>query len=414
MANMSRRERIALLERAEAGGDGLAEDPAARPSRGGSREETRRPSREESGPRKAAARKPSAQREGTPPDDDEEMAGMVSNEDWLEQRRQSRRQRLQQRGGGRARAGEPEPLPTCDEDSGAKGSRAAPEGRRRAARETALGQGDDGGAAPGGLTRPLLEELEDAMRLGSEDPRWPAICSSLGTIAHRLPSGGLARAIKALAFRDPELEGTGLPRDKAALQGAVEALLVCVTPQLGTLEPGLVADTLSVMAAAGVKEQTHLDMLLAQLLVLLRKDRGSFGPFMLSGIAGSLGALHEAGLSAKKAASGASSAANRRCMDALGEQIAKSLEDFGAAEVARLGGTYIVSFLDDVQRRAALRRAAELEVGLALHSCAHLAAMQDTERTVRTASFAFIASLPDLTKDYLMRIKASAKAAGAS
>jgi len=73
-----------------------------------------------------------------------------------------------------------------------------------------------------------------------------------------------------------------------------------------------------------------------------------------------------------------------------------------------MGGAYLVAFADDVLRRAVLAHAADLGAGLVVGSSrAELAAMQEIERSVRQHSFAFIASLPDQTKDYLMKLKAA-------
>lgn len=176
------------------------------------------------------------------------------------------------------------------------------------------------------------------------------------------------------------------------------------------LSPGVIVDALRAMAVAKVGEQTYLDVLLAQLLVVLRRDRASLDPGVLSSVAGSLGTLHEAGLSAKRGASGASASANRRCVEALGSLVAETLEDFSAGDLARTGGSFLVAFLDDTQRRSVLRRAADLEAGLRAPGSDQLAGMQYVERIMRQHSFAFIASLPDHTKDYLMKLK-NAKAA---
>lgn len=195
---------------------------------------------------------------------------------------------------------------------------------------------------------------------------------------------------------------------KAAFRSTLDAVLVCVAPQLGSLSTGVVADALAAMAAVQIEEQSHLDLLLVQLLVLLRRDRDSFTPSMLASLAGAIGSLHESGVSAKRAGSGASSAANRRCLDALAEQIASNLSKFGAEELGKMGGPFLVAFTDDVLRRAVLAHAAVLEAGLSVGSShAELKAMQDVERVVRQHSFTFIASLPDQTKDYLMKLKAA-------
>merc|ERR1712087_600055 len=88
---------------------------------------------------------------------------------------------------------------------------------------------------------------------------------------------------------------------------------------------------------------------------------------------------------------------------------ASSIDSFGEEDLARLGGAFLVAFLDDVQRRCVLRRAATLPAGLQAPSGSWLATtMQAVEAALRRHSFAFIASLPDETKDYLMRLKMAA------
>lgn len=255
-----------------------------------------------------------------------------------------------------------------------------------------------------------VEELERAEPGG---PRWGPACTRLAASAHRLQSGSLARCVDALlaaAGRMPDGEAGAEPR--AALRTAAEAILGCLTPQIGTLGAPVVAEALRLMAAAQVEEQTFLDMLLARLLVTIKHDHAGFSPQLLAVIAGALGTLHVQGMSAKRAASGASSAANRRCVEALGEAVMKALPDFGGHEVARTGGHFLVAFLDDGQRRLFLARAADLQVGFA-GDVGLLPAMQDMELAIRRHSFAFIASLADATKDYLMRLKVATHQAAA-
>merc|ERR1719473_1622123 len=115
-------------------------------------------------------------------------------------------------------------------------------------------------------------------------------------------------------------------------------------------------------------------MILAQLLVVLRRNDAALTPRVLAVLAGSIATLHTKGLSAKKAGSGASSSANKRCMDTLNQKIGEALMDFGDYEFARVGGPYIVVFFEDSQRRTYLARAAELEVGLRPGSCKRLEA----------------------------------------
>jgi len=402
LAHMSRRERIALLEGESSGGGTSSRAPAASARR-----------REDSVPRRRGgnASLRAASTQSCPAEN--EADDQLDDEEWLERRRQGRKMRLQQKTAGR---------PPASLRSGAANTAAAAEDAGEAAipprpfgRVASTAGAPPGAEAAAENGNPKasggspLEDLEDIARFPPDDPRWTCACEGLAAGAHKLPPGTLARAAEVLAAAGAPPEGFAAN----GLRAAAEALLACLTPQLGVLGPAALADALRTMANGRVKEQTYLDMLLAQLLVLLRRDRSSFTPQMTSVLAGSLGALHDAGLSAKHASSGASSAANRRCVEALSEQIVGSLDAIGPEEVARLGGPFIMAFMDDGQRRAVLRRAAELQVGLRAETEPLLPALQAVEQSVRQHSFAFIASLPDETKDYLMRLKGTA-AAGAA
>mmetsp|Transcript_23490 Transcript_23490/g.42900 ORF Transcript_23490/g.42900 Transcript_23490/m.42900 type:complete len:1014 (-) Transcript_23490:72-3113(-) len=424
-ANMSRRERIALLEKADGGASAEdasawrlgAREPSA--SRRGEDSNARRRDDSSSG-RQANQSTLRSYRSETPDQSQGAPDDALEDEAWLEQRRQNRKMRLQHHRAPRS------DVDLQHTNNGAEGPRHTLSERRRIPRsgEQAAVKNDtdsnfDGATLGTSAAEPVQEmrmpfdEVEELARLSINDPRWRDLCSAVAGGAHRLSSGGLIRAIEAVSCKLADPTVSSCPRDEhavGALRGVAEALLGCITPQLGSLSTGVIADALAVMAAVTLEEQTSLDMLLAQLLVLLRRDKASFTPAMLSRIGGAIGTLHAAGVSAKRAGSGASSAANRRCLEALTELIHKALEEFSGVELAGLGGSFIVNFMDDVLRRAVLRRAAELEVGLAPGSEGQLLTMQGVEQTVRQHSFAFIASLPDQTKDYLTKLKASSSA----
>jgi len=410
VSQLSRRERIALLE----GGCsdvGLADGavgsssscpPRERPPREDSlrrrdvREDStmrRREGREaRGGERRIVSARDAA---GATPESDRDPDEQLHDEDWYEQRRQNRAARLQ-KAVARPNGPQRDALDDLQQAVANAGSDVATEGSPNE------GQ--------------LLKELAEISRYGT-DSRCLRILASVSIGAHKLSSGGLVRAIETLAASDStSASSSGSPvsaaepasdeqKGAAALRSAAEALLVCLTPQLSTIGTTVLVDALRLMTAARVEEQTYLDMLLAQLLVALRRDRALFPPATLATIAGAIGTLHGHGLSAKRAGSGASSAANKRCLDAVGEMIIKDLENLSDDEIARLGGHFIVNFLDDVQRRGVLRRAAEREVGLRPGCIALLAPMKSVEQAVRQNSFAFIASLPDITKDYFTRLK---------
>lgn len=394
-SSLSRRERIALLEQGVSGVDEAA-------------------SRRDSEPRRGRAGEPTESSRSPGPDD------RLDDDAWLEQRRQNRKLRLQQRGAGRASslgaAARDGSSAGVDRDGPALGAdRGLSVGGAVSSTHT-LRHAAASGAQGGG--RSSQDELDELARGISGSPEWVAAVNALAGGAHRLPSSGLVRAMELFAVglaswmagdgaAVPPAAGAGAAELASQLRPASEALLGCLTAQLGTLGVSVVADAMRVMAATRVEEQTLLDMLLARLLVLLRHERAAFSAAALADIAGALGALHEAGaVSPKRAASGASSASNKRCIDALSERIADSLAMFTDEDIARLGGHFITGFLDDVQKRAVLRHAAELNAGLEKGASQRVsAALQRIEHVVRKHSFAFIASLPDHTKDYLMKLK---------
>ena len=65
-----------------------------------------------------------------------------------------------------------------------------------------------------------------------------------------------------------------------------------------------------------------------------------------------------------------------------------------------------MGYMDDVLRRLVLRQAAALEAGLQTESPDWVrTSMLQIEEAVRMHSFAFIASLPDESRGYLLRLK---------
>mmetsp|Transcript_18186 Transcript_18186/g.31933 ORF Transcript_18186/g.31933 Transcript_18186/m.31933 type:complete len:665 (-) Transcript_18186:84-2078(-) len=363
-AKLSRRERIALLEEGNESKVQERKVPGRRPE------------------------EPWAVRTPAPtyaPPVPAQAEDQLDDEDWLELRRQNRKMRLQQHSTTRP------PVRATDAATSADAEFAYADVERLHAEQTSLSP---------------QHAVEELARLKGSDPRFVSTCNAITSGAHKLTSGGLVRAMEVFTAGEASQD----EKSAAAFRLAAEALLGCLTPQLQSLGTSAVVDSLKAMSAAKVQEQTYLDMLLAQLLVLLRRERISFSAPVLSSIAGTLGKLQEAGMSAKRAASGASSTANRRCVESLSEIIVGEIAEFREEDVALIGGSYMVNFMDDVQRRTVLRTAAQLQAGLTSQGSAAwvTAAMVRVERAVRGHSFAFIASLPDDIKDYLMKLKASA------
>mmetsp|Transcript_29891 Transcript_29891/g.44407 ORF Transcript_29891/g.44407 Transcript_29891/m.44407 type:complete len:92 (-) Transcript_29891:248-523(-) len=84
-----------------------------------------------------------------------------------------------------------------------------------------------------------------------------------------------------------------------------------------------------------------------------------------------------------------------------------ALPQMSDSDVCLIGGAFVVTYLDDTEKRSFLAHCADISAGLAEGASVEVVlAMQELEYTVRRHSFSFIASLPDKTKDYLMRLKA--------
>jgi len=261
------------------------------------------------------------------------------------------------------------------------------------------------GPSPEPVTVPAQQAVEELGRHCFEDLRYAKACYSLSRNAHRLSTGSLVRVVEILAA------GERAPPETNQLACA-DAVIGALAPHMTALGLPVLRNCLKVMTTVEVKEQTYLDMLLAQLLVLFRRESGSVPPAALAALAGFIGSLHEAGVSARRGASSASCAANRRCIDTLNELILRHAAEFVEEELATVGSPYLLTFMDDVMRRTILRGAAAIGAGLLPESQPWVTeALVQMEEAVRTSYFAFIASLPDETKDYLMKLKATAASA---
>lgn len=238
---------------------------------------------------------------------------------------------------------------------------------------------------------------QDAVECLAGDEKLAAY-KSLARHSHRLDTESLVRAVELmLAGPKPQTESDAL--------ACAESLLGNLSAQMGSLGFAPLMNCLKLMAYAEVQEQTYLDMLLAQLLVLFRRDGGSFSPSMLTPICGALGHLQEVGISAKRGASGSNCTANRRCLEMLTQLLTRHILEFAEEELATLGASFVLNYMDDVLRRSVLRQAATLQAGLGDCPTWVTNSMVHIEEAVRTHSFAFIASLPDESKDYLLKLK---------
>eukprot|EP00434_Breviolum_minutum_P013252 symbB.v1.2.011673.t1/scaffold785.1/size162803/10 len=245
---------------------------------------------------------------------------------------------------------------------------------------------------------------DDAVEgLTGDVAQYEAACKSLARHAHRLSPERLVKAVELLLKHF----GHGLGGSEAA-----EALLGSLAGSMATLGLEPLLQSLKLMALTAQQEQTTLDMLLAQLLVLSRRDSGQFTCSVLAEIAGALGSLQDSGVSAKRGASGSNCAANRRCLEMMMQLMTRQMAEFKEEELALMGPGFVLTYMDDPLRRQLIRQAAILQAGLTEGEVQN--AFLRLEEAVRTNSFAFIASLPDESKDYLMKLKMIRQAKNAS
>lgn len=249
---------------------------------------------------------------------------------------------------------------------------------------------------------------EDAVEGLANDSQHEAACKCLARQAHRLSTERLLRAVELLL-----LGGCSDEEGRALTSAAAEAILGSLATAMGSLSLEQLMNCLKLMALTGQQEQTTLDMLLAQLLVLSRRDSSSFSCGVLSDFCSALGLLHDAGLSAKRGASSSNCTANRRCLEMVMQLITRQVSEFKDHELAGLGASFVLNYTDDVLRRLVIRQAATLQAGLASEGPTRDGMLQ-LEEAVRTHSFAFIASLPDESKDYLLKLKMIRQEAAAS
>ncbi|CAJ1343089.1 unnamed protein product [Effrenium voratum] len=249
------------------------------------------------------------------------------------------------------------------------------------------------------------QAVEGLGRHECADPEYLDACEALAVGAHKLSTGSLLRAVDLmlgrLALAPPELTG-----DLAAepIRRCGEALLGALAGQMTQLGMQALMNCLRLMVLSGVQEQTFLDMLLAQLLVLSRRESAALTP-RLPELCGGLGALQRREVSARRGASSSNCAANRRCVEMIARLLTQQVPELKEEDLATVGHTFVVTFMDDLLRRAFIRQAACLLAGLRESPEWVTKAMVEVEEAVRTQSFAFIASLPDESKDYLMQLK---------
>jgi len=90
------------------------------------------------------------------------------------------------------------------------------------------------------------------------------------------------QAIKGVTHFCTRNEGKINEQVMIAFRCSAEALLGCITTQLASLDVGMVISALQTMVKAQIEDQTYLDMMLAQLLVLIRRDPKSFTPAVIA------------------------------------------------------------------------------------------------------------------------------------
>lgn len=262
-------------------------------------------------------------------------------------------------------------------------------------------RGDDAAALVNGAMSmaSMMRELErlapDAK--GTDGPAWSKLCTGLCVRAYELPSEELLRAVRLLArgaasfLANPETS-----KLSEELRGTTETLLASIGARLRESDAHFVADALQTMAGVRVGEQIHLDMMVAQLLVLLKKEPGSFGPRVMMRIVNALGVMYEdMKLNAQKTTGGA------RFLEGMNKRMTQKFGDILDDDMGLLHPAYLLRFCDDNFKRAILYRAAQLQLGRRPENREHLTAMKRVEQAMREHSFAFVSTLPHFTKDYM-------------
>lgn len=173
------------------------------------------------------------------------------------------------------------------------------------------------------------------------------------------------------------------------------------------MDSQILAEALEAMAAAGVGEQIHLDMILARLLCFLRRDVAFFSssPSLVVRLAAAVGEIQAVLHLDVKGATAAP--ASHRFVQQLAAEVCKALPTFDEDCLGYLRPGFITHFCDQAMGKSLLERLADLRVGLTKHTSPHhLVMAKCIEAAVRLQlPLDFIASLPKHVRMYLHALK---------
>lgn len=224
-----------------------------------------------------------------------------------------------------------------------------------------------------------------------------------------------AHAVSGPIGRTPETLWQGIAGERAAeeLREAAKRITAALAARVLNSSARFVAEALSAMAVTLTGEQEYLDSMLAQLLLLLQRERRTFVPPVIACIMGAVGHLRQEGgangcaLCARSGAGERATSDNCRFLAAFHERLVEALPDFLDDEFGLLHETYVSTYLNEEELSRLLYRAAQLQVGLRDFSAQHLGVMQRIEAALRAERPVFLKTLPDFTRGYCEKLAAA-------
>lgn len=269
----------------------------------------------------------------------------------------------------------------------------------------------------GALQECSLEELfREADRLessgkgdsGASEEQWIRLASQLCSRAYEANLKAVLRMVRVVSASVRGKRGLSA-RGKKELLRAADHILQSLTGRLQDCDIVSLCEVVETMASAACGTQVFLDMLMALLMGLHRRDRMVPSASEALRLANALGlaASPDCGLRVRpKGTGGPAAATNRRVMEVVQQRVAAHVTEFSAEELASIHEYYLTRLMDEQGQRAVLTRMGEMELGFREDTTQYLQVVLDLSESIhREIPEPFRWSLPRPVRQYLEKLK---------
>jgi len=187
-----------------------------------------------------------------------------------------------------------------------------------------------------------------------------------------------------------------------SLKSTAETLIASIASKVRESDVQFLANALETMAMTRLGEQIYLDMMLAQLLVLLKKEPGRFSTVLMMRIQNAIGVLYQE----MKLTPNSGNGTGLRFVEGMNARLCRRISEV-LDEMGLLHPAYLLAFCDDAQKRLILHRCGQLQLGIRPDNRDQLPGMKKVEKAVYDHAFAFVQTLPHFTQEYLAALRAA-------